>query len=178
MSHTDWTIAVIDLIALILFPALMAYSAVSDLFTMTIANWISIVLVAGFSVLAFASGMPIQAIGLDHLACGAAVLVVTFIFFARGWIGGGDAKLAAATAVWIGWPRLSDYALLASVLGAVLTLAILRARKMDLPARLLEKSWIARLHNRKSGIPYGVALAAAGLVIYPETALWRTVVGF
>ena len=168
----------IDFVALVLFPALMAFSALSDLFTMTIANWISVALVAGFSALAVASGMPLAAIGTDHLACGALVLVVTFTLFARGWIGGGDAKLAAATAVWIGWARLSDYVLLASVLGAGLTLAIIRVRKIDLPASLLSRSWIARLHDRQTGVPYGIALAVSGLFIYPETALWRTVVGF
>ena len=57
------------------------------------------------------------------------MLVLTFALFAFGWIGGGDAKLAAATAVWIGWHGLSDYGLLASLLGAALTLAILYFRK-------------------------------------------------
>ena len=40
-----------------------------------------------------------------------AVLVVTFMFFARGWIGGGDAKLAAATALWLGFDQLLNYLL-------------------------------------------------------------------
>lgn len=169
--------AVLDLAALVLFPALMAYSAASDLFTMTIANWISVALVVGFSVLAVASGMPVASIGLDHLACGAVVLVLTFVLFARGWIGGGDAKLAAATAVWLGWSLLSDYALIASVLGAILTLAILRLRKITLPRGWLALPWVARLHDRTTGVPYGIALAAAGLFIYPETAFWHAVVG-
>ena len=169
---------VTDLIALVLFPALMTYSALSDLFTMTIANWISIVLVVGFSVLAVLSGMPVREIGIDHLACGAGVLILTFFMFARGWIGGGDAKLAAATAVWIGWTQLSSYALLASLLGAALTLSILRFRKFELSAGWMNQPWIARIHSRQAGIPYGIALAAAGLVIYPDTQLWRTVVGY
>ena len=167
----------IDTVTLILFPALMAYSAWSDLFTMRIGNWISVLLVMGFVCLAMASGMSLATLGLAHLSCGAAVLVLTFALFAFGWIGGGDAKLAAATAVWIGWPHLADYGLLASILGAGLTLAILRFRKQDLPARWLAQSWIARLHNRTSGVPYGVALACAGLTLYPETTLWHSVVG-
>ena len=52
----------IDMLALVLFPALMAYSAWSDIFTMTIANWISALLVVGFVVLASASGMPLTTI--------------------------------------------------------------------------------------------------------------------
>jgi prepilin peptidase CpaA len=167
----------IDLLALVLFPALMAYSAWSDIFTMTIANWISVLLVAGFVLLAAISGMPLQGILIDHLACGAAVLTITFSLFAFGWIGGGDAKLAAATAVWIGWSSLSDYGLLASLFGAALTLGILWFRRTTLPQRLSSKRWIVRLHDKAGGVPYGVALAGAGLLLYPETALWQTVVG-
>lgn len=167
----------IDILALVLFPALMAYSAWSDLFTMTIANWISALLVLSFVALAMVSGLPFHAILFDHLACGVAVLVLTFSLFAFGWIGGGDAKLAAATAVWIGWTLLSDYGLVASLLGAALTVGLLRFRKLDLPKRMSAQAWIARLHDRATGVPYGVALASAGLLIYPETALWHAVVG-
>lgn len=167
----------IDILALVLFPALMAYSAWSDLFTMTIANWISALLVLAFVAMAAASGLSFHTILVDHLACGVAVLVLTFSLFAFGWIGGGDAKLAAATAVWSGWTLLSDYGLIASVLGAALTIGLLRFRKIDLPERLGAQAWIARLHNRATGVPYGVALASAGLLIYPETPLWHAVVG-
>ena len=78
------------------FPALLAYAAFSDLFTMRISNPISITLVAGFFVVAGFLHLPIAAIGW-HIGCGLTVLAVTFLLFAMGWIGGGDAKLAAAT---------------------------------------------------------------------------------
>ena len=112
-----------------------------------------------------------------HLACGAAVLVLTFILFAFGWIGGGDAKLAAATAVWLGWTHLFDYGLQASLLGAVLTIGIVSWRKSALPAMLVDRRWIMRLHAAGNGVPYGIALAIAGLIIYPDTAVWTAVSG-
>src|SRR2546423_15682661 len=90
---------VADAIRLLLFPALMAFAASSDLLTMTISNRVSLLLVGGFFVLAVWSGMPLADIGM-HVAAALAVLVVTFTFFARGWIGGGDAKLPAPTAPW------------------------------------------------------------------------------
>ena len=167
----------IDVLALVLFPALMAYSAWSDIFTMTIANWISALLVVAFLALSMASGLSLQAIAVDHLSCGAAVLVLTFSLFAFGWIGGGDAKLAAATAVWIGWGHISDYGLAASLFGAGLTLGILHFRKATLPPLWLGKAWIARLHAKGAGVPYGVALAGAGLLLYPDTPLWHAMVG-
>ena len=162
--------------ALTLYPLLMAYAGFSDLFTMTISNRISILLVVGFLALALLTGMPLQTLLTMHLAAGAAVLVLTFAFFARGWIGGGDAKLAAATAVWLGWENLAAYGLQASVLGAGLTIGILILRKRVLPAGLMTRDWIARLHKAGTGVPYGVALAVAGLSLYPETAVFRAAV--
>jgi prepilin peptidase CpaA len=169
--------SMLDAAVLVLFPLLMAYAALSDLFTMTISNMISIALVAGFCAIALLSGMPVGTLLAGHLAAGAAVLVLTFLFFMRGWVGGGDAKLAAATAVWLGWDHLMEYGLQASILGAVLTLGLLQLRKTTLPAGLAARTWIARLHERGNGVPYGIALAIAGLVLYPDTALWQAVVG-
>ncbi|MDO9412950.1 MAG: prepilin peptidase [Pseudolabrys sp.] len=157
-----------DAIRLLLFPALMAFAASSDLFTMTISNRLSIALVAGFAILAVATGMSLEQVGL-HLAAGTLVLVISFGFFTQGWIGGGDAKLAAATALWFGFGHLLDYVTYASLFGGVLTLALLQFRKLPLPAVLARQKWIMRLHEADGGIPYGIALAAAALVIYPKT---------
>jgi prepilin peptidase CpaA len=86
-----------DVIRLLLFPALMAFAASSDLLTMTISNRLSLALAGGFFLLALVTGMTLYAFGM-HLAAATVVLVVAFIFFSQGWIGGGDAKLVAATA--------------------------------------------------------------------------------
>jgi prepilin peptidase CpaA len=160
-----------DAPTIVIFPTLMAYAAFSDLFTMTISNWISILLVAAFVLLGFFVGLPASTIGL-HLVCGLSVLVMTFGLFAFGWVGGGDAKLAAATAVWMGFDRLADYGLGASLLGGALTLAVLQFRKWRLPQWARARQWIMRLHDKDNGVPYGVALAATGLALYPETQLF------
>lgn len=165
----------LQLVMLIVFPSLMMFAALSDLFTMTISNRVSIALVLVFLPFAFFAGLSPAEIGL-HLACGFGVLVLTFGMFAMGWVGGGDAKLAAATALWVGWGHVADYGLDSAVIGGVLTLAILYARKMPLPSWAVSVPWIARLHDRQTGIPYGIALAIAGLLIYPETMVWNAVV--
>src|SRR3954469_20176783 len=157
-----------DAIRLLLFPALMAFAASSDLLTMTISNRVSLILVGSFFVLAIWSGMPLADIGM-HAGAGLAVLVVTFTFFAQGWIGGGDAKLAAATALWVGFDQLLNYMIYASLFGGLLTLAIMRFRLMPLPAALAEQEWVKRLHRMDAGVPYGIALALAALAIYPDT---------
>src|SRR5579871_42710 len=155
------------LATLILFPALMVFAAFSDLFTMTISNRLSIALAARFFVLAIALGVPAKDIGL-HAACGVSVLALTFFFFSRGWIGGGDAKLAAATALWLGFDHLMPYLLYASIFGGALTIAMIRFRLMPLPESLAGQDWVKRLHKLDGGVPYGIALAAAALLIYPD----------
>ncbi|HLL26719.1 MAG TPA: prepilin peptidase [Xanthobacteraceae bacterium] len=158
----------LEIAVLGLFPAAMIYAAASDLVTMTISNRVSLALFFAFFAIAVWIGMPFADMG-RHLAASAIVLAVAFGFFARGWIGGGDAKLAAATALWLGFSLLMDYLLVAAVIGGALTLAILQARKWPLPYFLARHGWIVRLHAVETGIPYGIALAAAGLIVYPDT---------
>ncbi len=110
-----------------------------------------------------------------HAAAGAAVLAVTFALFAFGWIGGGDAKLAAATALWFGFGTLLEYLLVASIAGGALTLLVLSFRGFPLPAFALQWTWLSRLHDHKSGIPYGIALAGAALIVYPQTPVWHAI---
>ena len=159
-------------IRLLLFPALMAFAASSDLFTMTISNRLSLALAGSFFLLALISGMGLAVVGM-HLAAAALVLVVAFIFFSRGWIGGGDAKLVAATALWFGFGHLLDYLIWASLLGGALTLLLLQFRRFNLPEVLARQKWIERLHDAGAGVPYGIALAAAALLVYPNTP-WMT----
>lgn len=161
----------LHLAALLLFPLLMIFAALSDLFTMTISNRLSLALAIAFVPLAIMAGLSGEAIAV-HFACGFGVLVLTFVFFAFGWIGGGDAKLAAATAVWMGMDQLADYGLYSALLGGALTLLLLTCRNVPLPRFALNVAWLERLHDRNTGVPYGIALAAAGLMLYPETHLW------
>ena len=159
---------ILDIARLLLFPALMAFAAASDLFTMTISNRVSLALAAGFLLLALLSGMGVQDI-LLHLAAGALVLLVSFGCFAMGWIGGGDAKVAAGAALWFGFSYLLDYLLYASLFGGALTLLLLQFRQWPLPYSLAGQAWLLKLHAKDSGIPYGIALAIGALMIYPET---------
>jgi len=165
----------IEAVRLTLFPAMMAFAASSDLLTMTIANRVSLILIGGFVALALLSGLS----GADvasHVGAAAAVLAVAFVCFGCGWIGGGDAKLAAATALWLGFGNLFYYLIYASLLGGALTLLIVQFRTMPLPRVLAGREWAERLHREGAGVPYGVALAAAALLIYPQTE-WMTAIG-
>lgn len=156
---------------LFLFPIGMAFAASSDLLTMRISNKLVLYLIIGFACAVIWMGMPLLQIGW-HLGAGMVVLAVAFFLFAMEWIGGGDAKLAAATALWIGMDFTLVYVVYSGFLGGALTLLILGLRSWPLPAGLIQVEWIARLHDKKSGVPYGIALAAAGLLTYPSTAIY------
>lgn len=166
----------LDVAALIVFPALMAYAAASDLLTMTIPNKVSLALVLCFAVFAIGSGLPWPVVAM-HVAAGVLVLTVTFAMFAFGWIGGGDAKLAAATALWLGFNTLAEYLLISTLAGGLLTLAILYLRVWPLPLFALRWDWLSRLHDKRSGVPYGIALAGAALVVYPHSPIWGGMLG-
>jgi prepilin peptidase CpaA len=159
---------ILDIARLLLFPALMAFAAASDLFTMTISNRVSLALAAGFVALALLSGMGLYDI-LLHVGAGATVLTISFACFAMGWVGGGDAKVAAGAALWFGFGYMLNYLLYASLFGGALTLLLLQFRQWPLPYLFAGQAWLLRLHAKESGIPYGIALAIGALMVYPET---------
>lgn len=162
---------------LVIFPMLVAFGGASDLLTMTIQNRVALLLVAGFAVVALVTGLPLTGWGL-HLLGLLPVFLVCFGFFAAGWMGGGDVKFISAIALWIGFtPQLAEFTLLVALYGAMLTIGLLLMRRVVLvPNALARQDWFARLHDAKSGIPYGIAIAVAGLQVYPST-IWFAHVG-
>ncbi len=149
------------------FPFLVVYGAASDLFTMTIPNRITLALMVGFMVMALWLGMDWTTIGW-HWAMFALVLSVTFTLFAFGVIGGGDAKLAAGIALWMGWEHSLMYFLVAAFLGGVLTILIVKARNVPMPDWVLRQDWAQKIYQAER-IPYGISMGAAAVLVYAQT---------
>jgi prepilin peptidase CpaA len=139
---------------------------------MKIPNRISAVMVLAFFPLALLLGLGAWDI-LNHVAAGLGVLALGVLLFIPGWFGGGDAKLMAAIALWIGPDALVPYFIYAAVTGGFIAMAIMSARTVPLPRLLLGEVWALRLHRQDAGIPYGLALAAGALMVYPHT-VWFT----
>ncbi len=163
-------------LGLIIFPALMAFAATSDLLTMRISNKVVLALIVSFIVLAMITGMPLAQFGV-HVGISLLVLIISFILFSFGWIGGGDAKLAAATSLWLGPYLTLIYMVYGALFGGILTLLLLSVRFIPLPAIIKNIGWIDRLHSRTTGIPYGIALAGAGLIVYPQSVIFLALLG-
>ncbi len=161
---------------LLVFPAAMFFAAAMDLFTMTIPNRISLALIASFAIAAPLCGLPAMAYA-SHLGAGLLMLGIGFLMFWRGWVGGGDAKLIASAALWVGLPQLLNYLLLVTLAGGVLAMAIMLFRSVALPPIVAVQPWAARLHDKDGGIPYGIAIAVAAIWIYPSTAWFASLGG-
>ena len=157
---------------LMMVPALLAAAAIWDLASFTIPNYLSLALIALFGAFALATGLSATAAGL-HVLIGLVALAIGFAMFALNYIGGGDAKLFAGVALWLGPHDLVAYSLVATILGGVLTLTLLAIRRLPLPAGLARQGWILKLHDSRSGIPYGVALAAGFFVILPHAEIFH-----
>jgi prepilin peptidase CpaA len=152
-----------------LLPALLIVAALSDLATYRIRNWISLALVAGFALAAPAMGLSLPAIGL-HLGVGAAALLLGVVMFALGWIGGGDAKVFAAAALWLGWPAVITYAVATCMAGGALATGLLVLRTGYLrPYMAAGPAWMNRLAEPGENVPYGVAIAAGALAALPAS---------
>ena len=100
------------------------------------------------------------------LAVGLGALVLGMGMFAAGWIGGGDGKLFAVCALWMGWPGAFLFLVYTGLAGGVLTFAILTLRSGYLvPAVAGGPAWLRKLAAKDGDLPYGVAIAAGALCL-------------
>lgn len=160
----------LESVLLLIFPMAMAFAAANDLFTMKIPNKISLALIAAFAVSALYIQLPVQT-ALTYVGIGALVLVVGFVMFSLRLLGGGDAKLMAAGAMFMGPDHALMYVAYVTIFGGLLSAAILFYRKFVPVSATALPGWAVKLHAQGTGIPYGLAIAASGLVMYPQT-IW------
>lgn len=157
---------------LMTFPVTMAFAAANDLFTMKIPNRISVALVAGFVAIALATRMPLETFAI-HFAIALAVLAATFTLFSMSMLGGGDAKLMAAGALWMGADHIVEFLAYVTIFGGILAVLILGYRNFVPANAFVLPGWARRLHTTGGGIPYGIAIAAGGLMLFPTTEIFH-----
>ena len=142
----SWLVAIYLLLLLV--------AAIEDGWRMRIGNWISVAIILGAFAAAILRGPSIEL--WQNLALFGAVLVVGTLMFARGWMGGGDVKLLAASALWFdlssGWRLLVAIA----IAGGLETFIIFGLRRLPWPPWLPQRVWLFR---RREAIPYGIAIA-------------------
>lgn len=158
-----------------IFAISMLTAAYKDALTMTIPNWASLMVLIGFFV-TIPFVWPGWAEFGEHLAVGLSIFVLGFVVFALRGLGGGDAKLMAATSFWWTWPDLFLYLVYTTLAGGIFALGILLGRKM-IPVALLPAPWMQRLFKEEKHMPYGLALAVGALVTLPQSEIFKNALG-
>lgn len=154
----------------LILPICLVLASLTDFLEMKIPNRIPALLAASFVVILPFSGLNLVEVGW-HLAAALMVFAVCFMLFAFNVMGGGDAKILTAAALWFGFnTSLLEFLVFTGYLGGVLTIAVIMLRAnwdklatvgMKLPQTLM----VAKK------IPYAIAIGAAGLISHPSSPL-------
>jgi prepilin peptidase CpaA len=153
-------------LGLSVYVVVFAAAAAGDLIRYEIPNRLSLALAAAF--LPFATALPPSIIAA-HLLAALCMLVLAALGFGFGLMGGGDAKLLSAAALWMGWHDLVPFIVLTALAGACLGMVLLALRRL-LPQARWAGRWYSRALSPEEGVPYGVAIAAAALALLPRLA--------
>lgn len=164
-----------------MYVALMLYGAWTDARTLRIPNTVSLALLAAFMPTAVVAGIGLEAMAW-HLAAGVVLLVAGFTLFAMGYFGGGDAKLMAAAALWVGWNDVLFFTFAVLLVGGVLSLLVVLLRK----GLGMWPDWLVKsaegLFTPNKAVPYGIAITAGALLTLPRMDVlpqsWSTLARF
>jgi prepilin peptidase CpaA len=163
-------IEAVRILALAPFPLAMIVAALRDLTSYTIPNRISLALLAAFVPVALLAGMSLPALGLSVLV-GGAMLGVAVGMFALRWIGGGDAKVLAVSALWLGWPAVMPFAVWTALAGGGLAVILMCGRRLSQPIVARGPPWVGRLLTPGGDVPYGLAICVGALMAYPASPI-------
>lgn len=158
------------------FPAALIIAAANDLYEFKIPNWISATLFCASFAAGAALGAP-GAVLLQGAILAGAALAIGFTLFAFNVVGGGDAKLFAGVAPWIGLSGFVPFLFNMAFAGGVLALALILFRRSPPLPIYAHAPWIIRLHQEKKAIPYGVAIAAGGVLSFQNTPYFQLAFG-
>jgi prepilin peptidase CpaA len=151
----------VSVIATLAFVALLLAAAITDVLRLRIPNLIPLALLGGFALL-IAIGEVAEPLG--HLAAMLIVLALLLPLFAFGMLGGGDVKLLAAAALWLGLADLPLLLLLVGIIGGIFAAFWLPLRWLlsrAVPADRLPPSL-----QLKAALPYGVPIGIVALVLH------------
>lgn len=147
----------------IVFLGFLAAAAIGDVRTLRIPNRLTVAM-AALGPVAVWLAIPADGALTGALLAGLATLALTWTLFELGFLGGGDAKLATAAALWLGGPAMLAFALATALFGAVLAGGVLLLSRWEAGQAVVGPTWRQRLRNDSVPVPYAAAMAPAGLV--------------
>jgi prepilin peptidase CpaA len=143
---------------LALLAALLVAAAICDLKKREIPHIVVIAVALLAIPFWFASGLELWPDIAVQIGVAALILAVFAGMWVFGWMGGGDVKLLTALALWLPWQAVIMMLVIMSLAGVVVTLATMIWSRLRHPQANPE-------------IPYGVAIAFAGLWLISERFL-------
>ena len=160
-----------------LLPVLLIIAGASDTLSFRIPNWLTALTALLFFPMALLTHMPLNEMAL-HMAAGLALFVAGFIFFQLNIFGGGDAKLMAAAGLWFGLNQSLPFLVNTVIAGGVLALIVgiwsMIMLESDIHAPDFEfRGVVKRLRGLKPNVPYGLAFALGGILVFRDT-WWMT----
>lgn len=161
-------LAWIDLLLVQIVIVLLVWGAVSDAASFRIPNRITAAIVLLYPAHALAAPQPVEWLGACLIAAG--IFALGILAFARGWFGGGDVKLLAATSLWAGPAMFPSMLLVTGLAGGLLGIVVLLWSRLGwmLPYGFAAGSAGTgegeRRPSFRTHVPYGVAIAAGGIV--------------
>ena len=150
----------------LIFPVCMLVAMYTDFSRFEIPNLLCLVLAISFLPIAIFAELSLLHI-LGRYGVGMVLFMIGMVLFHFNYFGGGDGKLIAAVGIWTGHYLLPAFLLYMGVFGGVLALIIVLLRKSSLPDKVSDGSIFKPILSRDNGIPYGIAIGIAGLIIYP-----------
>jgi prepilin peptidase CpaA len=166
---------ILQVLVLVVFPGLVVLAATMDMFTMTIPNKLCLALVIAFFCAVPFAGLSLATVGW-HVGAALIALAITFALFASGVFGGGDAKLTAAIVLWLGPTLALDFTILAALFGGLLTATLVGMRALPTYTAGINAPWAVRLLSRDVGIPYGIALSSAAMIVFVQSPWFKLAV--
>ena len=152
-------IQLVDWLLLPLALALLA-AAIWDLRTRTIPNSLNLAIALGAIGFWWAEGLSLWPGVIGALLVAAIVFAIFAGAFALGMMGGGDVKMIAAIALWLPLAAVFELLMIMALAGGAVTLLTAGHHRL------------ARREGRPE-IPYGVAIAFAGLWLIGERYLYH-----
>lgn len=163
------------LVVTLVFAAPLLMAAYTDFWSMKIPNLVSLAMAAGFFLTLPLTWQGFPAFG-EHMMMGTIFFLAGFGMFAFGWLGGGDAKLMAAISLWFGWADALPFILATTIFGAALGILLVFGGQI-VPIRLRTSAFGMKLFQGGKDMPYGLALAAGALYIWPTSQIGAAMIG-
>lgn len=149
-----------DLFPILAFDLILILAALDDVRRLRISNILPVALVALFVVHLVMTGVSPDL--WQNLASFAAVLIVGAFLFAKGMLGGGDAKLLAGTALWFDLNGLMILLPAVAIVGGLTALLLVFIRWMVPAGAAAEGNWAAL--RRRGPIPYAVPICVGAIM--------------